>query len=331
MGAVAQLGARLNGIQKVVGSNPISSIFNLTLIMFNRIFHKHIEKLIKTSDILNIDKDSKIVIFSDCHRGSGDRSDDFFHNKSIFVAAMNYYKKNNFTYIEIGDGDELWENANFELIKEKYRSIFEIFDELFKEKRFYMLWGNHNRSWKNKNQIRKQLSYIIDEKTGEKRRILDNLKIPEALILKYNGENTKNLFLIHGHQGEILNDFLWWFGRFFIKTFWKFVQIRFGVPDPTSPARNFRTRRKVDERFIAVAEKNNLIVIVGHTHFPIFPGENEVSYFNDGSCVHPRCITGIEIVNGKISLIKWYRKSISKGDIKIIRKILEGPSELKIT
>ena len=26
-GAVAQLGARLNGIQKVVGSNPISSIF----------------------------------------------------------------------------------------------------------------------------------------------------------------------------------------------------------------------------------------------------------------------------------------------------------------
>jgi hypothetical protein len=27
VGAVAQLGARLNGIQKVVGSNPISSIF----------------------------------------------------------------------------------------------------------------------------------------------------------------------------------------------------------------------------------------------------------------------------------------------------------------
>ena len=29
-GAVAQLGARLNGIQKVVGSNPISSIFPLS-------------------------------------------------------------------------------------------------------------------------------------------------------------------------------------------------------------------------------------------------------------------------------------------------------------
>lgn len=31
--------------------------------------------------------------------------------------------------------------------------------------------------------------------------------------------------------------------------------------------------------------------------------------FNDGSCVHTRYITAIEIVNGKISLVKWSIKS----------------------
>jgi len=296
--------------------------------MFNKIFHKHIQKLITQSEILKLTKDSKIIIFSDCHRGSGNRADDFFHNQIIFLAAMDFYQNNGFTYIEIGDGDELWENANFELVKERYRSIYEIFDELHRENRFFMLWGNHNRRWKSRKKTDKQLTSIIDEKTGEKKNIFDGISVTESLILKSDNKGVKDILLIHGHQGEILNDFLWWFGRFFIKIFWKSFQMRFGVADPTSPAMNYRTRRNVDKRFIEIAQNNNLSVIVGHTHFPIFPAKGEPSYFNDGSCVHPRCITGIEIENEKIALVKWHRKISSDGRMNIEKKILEGPMAL---
>ncbi len=82
--------------------------------------------------------------------------------------------------------------------------------------------------------------------------------------------------------------------------------MRFGVADPTSPARNFRIRKKIDLRFIDVAEKQKKGVIIGHTHFPVFPDPGDVPYFNDGSCVHPRCITGIEIKSGSIELVKWF-------------------------
>ena len=41
-------------------------------------------------------------------------------------------------------------------------------------------------------------------------------------------------------------------------------------------------------------EKANLL-IVGHTHRPHLPDVGKPPYFNTGSCVHPRCITGVEI------------------------------------
>ena len=37
----------------------------------------------------------------------------------------------------------------------------------------------------------------------------------------------------------------------------------------------------------------------------VFLNQVILPFFNDGSCVHPRSITGIEIENGEISLIKW--------------------------
>jgi len=50
--------------------------------------------------------------------------------------------------------------------------------------------------------------------------------------------------------------------------------------------------------------------------------------FNDGSCVHPRSITGIEIENGAISLIKWQIATNDDGVLHIVRIPLEGPRKL---
>ena len=76
------------------------------------------------------------------------------------------------------------------------------------------------------------------------------------------------------------------------------------------------------------AENNNLITILGHTHRPRFPSPGDIAFFNDGSCVHPRSITGIEIENGEITLIKWQISTKEDGTLQIIRDLLEGPQKL---
>jgi hypothetical protein len=73
---------------------------------------------------------------------------------------------------------------------------------------------------------------------------------------------------------------------------------------------------------------NKQFTIVGHTHRSVFPAENEPPYFNDGSCVHPHCITGLEIAGGKISLIKWYVNIKDNGALFIDKEVLDGPEKI---
>jgi len=71
------------------------------------------------------------------------------------------------------------------------------------------------------------------------------------------------------------------------------------------------------------------MLIAGHTHRPMLPEVGEPLYFNIGSCVHPRCITAIEIEQGNITLVKWYVNSKEDGTLCIDRKVLAGPRKLK--
>ena len=72
-----------------------------------------------------------------------------------------------------------------------------------------------------------------------------------------------------------------------------------------------------------------MITITGHTHRPRFPELGDIAFFNDGSCVHPRSITGIEIENGTITLIKWQISTKEDGTLQIIRDVLEGPNSVE--
>lgn len=67
---------------------------------------------------------------------------------------------------------------------------------------------------------------------------------------------------------------------------------------------------------------------MGHTHRPRFPEPGDIALFNDGSCVHPRSITGLEIENGEISLIKWQISTTADGTLKVKKLLLEGPQKL---
>jgi len=93
--------------------------------------------------------------------------------------------------------------------------------------------------------------------------------------------------------------------------------------------KNYRELIKVERRCKKwIRENNNIITITGHTHRPRFPEPNETPLFNDGSCVHPRSITGLEIENGRICLIKWHIATTEDGTLKVVRKLLEGPQKI---
>ena len=77
--------------------------------------NKKLDKIFENSEKLSIDDNTKLIIMSDCHRGDGNNYDNFLKNRNIFKAALNYYYDKGFTYIELGDGDEMWEVKNYEV------------------------------------------------------------------------------------------------------------------------------------------------------------------------------------------------------------------------
>lgn len=288
---------------------------------------KRLTKVFNSSREIIFDDSSKFILFSDCHRGNNSLADDFAHNQNIFFHAMNYYYNKGFTYIEIGDGDELWENKRFKEIRQAHSNIYWLLSKFHQEKRFFFIWGNHNREWKNIKNVRKNLYSYYNEQKGCREPLFENIEAHEGLILKYSDTDNR-MFLVHGHQGEPLNDTLWWLGRYGVRMIWKPLQL-LGAKDPTSPAKNFRKRDIVERKIIKWVKNNKQMVIAGHTHRSVFPSLEESKYFNVGSCVHPRCITGIEINNGLIVLIKWSVEVKSNGALFIGREELEGSNKLQ--
>ena len=60
--------------------------------------------------VVTFDDESRFVFISDCHRGTGSLADEFTRNENSYVHALDHYYANGFTYVEVGDGDELWEH-----------------------------------------------------------------------------------------------------------------------------------------------------------------------------------------------------------------------------
>lgn len=288
---------------------------------------KRLYNLLASSNELKFDDSSKFIIMSDCHRGDGNWNDNFAQNKNIFYAALNYYYKNNYTYVELGDGDELWENRDLRKIINMYNDIFVLMAKFYKNNRLYMLYGNHDIEKKDSNIIDCYLREYYDENKKEYIPLFPHIKMHEGLVLKYIDTNDK-ILLIHGHQDDLLNDYLWHLARFLVRYFWKPLEL-IGIKDPTSTSINDKKRLLIETKFINWSKNNNQMIIAGHTHRPVMPEVGEHLYLNDGCCTKHKYITGIEICDGNISLVKWSIKPKEDRTLFVDREILRGPFKLK--
>lgn len=245
---------------------------------------------------------SKYVIFSDCHRGTGKANDNFLKNEFIYLAALEYYFQKGFTYIELGDGDELWENRSFEAIKQMHPDSFAMLSRFHRHDRFFAVYGNHDIVKKQQKFSRKYCHHYYCEHTLCQQPLFPCITFYSGIILK-DQEHKKDLYLAHGHQADFLNSTLWPLSRFLVRYLWCPLEM-IGVPDPTSAAKNHRKKKKSEERLTQWAQKNQHILITGHTHHPMI-GSPESPYFNTGSCVSPSGITCIEIEKRCMTLVKW--------------------------
>ncbi|MFH2076644.1 MAG: hypothetical protein ABIJ57_15085 [Pseudomonadota bacterium] len=94
----------------------------------------------------------KLVCMSDMHRGDGSGADDFAQNSLIYRCALEHYLENGFTYVELGDAEELWENDNFDQIYITHTSVYELLAKFHnpdpEKTRYLKVWGNHDLYWK---------------------------------------------------------------------------------------------------------------------------------------------------------------------------------------
>lgn len=286
-----------------------------------------LDRAYKHAKVIDFDDTSKYILFSDCHRGDNSFADDFANNRNIYFHALKHYYIQGFDYIEVGDGDELWENLTFKSIFEAHKNVFLLLKDFHVNKRLHMIYGNHDMVYKNPNYVKKHLSTYFEPVTGKDVELFKDIQYHEGIILNHC-ETGQQVFLTHGHQADWWNYLFWKWSRFLVRALWKPLQVM-GISDPTSPAKNYKELIKVERRIKKWIVKNgNLMTVIGHTHRPRFPEPGDIAFFNDGSCVHPRSITGIEIQNGTISLIKWQIATKDDGTLQIIRILLEGPQRL---
>jgi predicted phosphodiesterase len=265
---------------------------------------------------LSIDAiNNKFIIFSDQHKGNRDKADDFANNEFNYISALSFYRQQNFSYINLGDGEELWK-YKMETVLPNNEKAFAA-ESTFQPNNFFKVFGNHDLIWKNKTDTKRYL----------KKYFTQPLPIYEAIILKINIDNKKlDIFCTHGHQGDKLSDnnaLSSWLVAHIWAPVQRYLQINVNAPSKDDTLRN--KHNKIMYQWSS--QQKNVLLITGHTHQPVFasgkysthPSNNIErdthqniwpTYFNTGCCCfNDGDITGIEIADGFIRLIKWHQQN----------------------
>lgn len=293
-------------------------------------YYSRLSKSFEGALKLPLNNRSKYVIISDCHRGTGTSNDNFMKNQNLYFAALQHYYKAGYTYIELGDGDELWENRSMKQIISTHDNVFRLLSLFQKQNRLYMLYGNHDMVKKDKRFTARycNMPLLSDTKNcfHDQQPLLPDMTFHAGIILENDSPGSKDIYLTHGHQTDLFNSTLWRLNCFLVRYFWKPLE-RYGVLDPTSAAKNYSKKQKTEDRLHHWAKQEDHVLITGHTHRPTLSAE-DTYYYNSGSCVHPYCITCLEIERMQIRLIKWTLATRPDMSLFVSREVMAGPLPL---
>jgi predicted phosphodiesterase len=325
-------------------ANRFSSAPDKELVMqsLTDLYNESVKPNSKKLNQLDVDAvTGRIIILSDQHRGARDGSDDFGICEASYLAALDYYEKAQFYFINLGDCEELWENTMFSIAKCN-KAVYAA-EELFIRRNAYCkIFGNHDLFWDND----PLASYWLKKIYGKVIRIFTG-----ALIrMHLNTTDYLDIFCTHGHQGDKQSDgnvFSKWFVSYVWGPLQNFLGININSPSTNDNLKTLHNMYMYD--WSAAQEK--ILLITGHTHQPVFNSlthlerlyqrlekarklgdmievekiDDEIprrkreynfvnqsldnmkpTYFNSGCCCFDDgTITGVEISEGYIRLIKW--------------------------
>ncbi len=292
---------------------PVEQIIALRTVLRRRAYRRMTQVLRSAQRVL-FDDDSRLIFFSDLHRGDNSRSDAFAQNESLFLQALRHYYDEGFTYVEVGDGDELWQNRRLSAVKEAHGRTFDLLHAFANDNRLHMLFGNHD--------IRSSEPNLIFQ---QHRMTKDGLTAHEGLLLEHEGTD-RSVFVVHGHQVDFKSDALYRIARFVNRHVWRPIQ-NSGVGGVATSIVESRNRGTLRLRISEWIESHTQMVICGHTHTPKFAQPGDIPYFNTGSGVFDGFITGLEIQNGWIALVEWFDSERGHAE----RRLLTPPRLLNTT
>lgn len=280
----------------------------------------------------------KFIIFSDQHKGAKDGSDDFAFSEKNYLCALEYYNQNNFHFISLGDSEELWENS-LATVKKCNTASFKKEKIFLQQNAFTKVFGNHDLDWDNSPLASLELQDIYGQQVpiyeGVILRTTENDPLRIFLTHGHQGDelsdgnwfskwfvakiwaplqaylsinpNTpafqdhlktdhnrfmyewisqqKNMLLITGHTHQ--------------PVFKSLTQLE-GLYRKLAVAKEAN-----DEETIQLIESKILLKKLKGQTLPDFTAYKP-TYFNSGCCCfNDGDITGIEIADGKIRLVKW--------------------------
>jgi predicted phosphodiesterase len=89
---------------------------------------------------------NRFIIFSDQHKGAKNGADDFMLAEQNYLTALRYYNSSNFHLISLGDCEELWENTLLQVMKNN-PDAFEAEKTFALRNAFTKIFGNHDLDW----------------------------------------------------------------------------------------------------------------------------------------------------------------------------------------
>jgi UDP-2,3-diacylglucosamine pyrophosphatase LpxH len=262
---------------------------------------ERLDRVLETAAEIQFDDISKIVLLSDVHRGDKSDNDEFAPNEALFMHALRHYYQDGFTYIELGDGDDVWQAGRFSAIQQAYPQVFKLLRQFRRQNRLHLILGNHEIQGREYRRVQK-----------------GDLAAEEGLVLRHR-RTGQRLFVVHGHQMDVWCDQLAAIGRPAVRLIYTALNLLgFEARDVSAPPSRangtliqklsqwYRNQQeKLTQELANWARNKRQLVITGHTHLPRFATDRREPYFNTGCCVNPGYLTGIEIQNGSIGLVKW--------------------------
>ncbi len=215
-----------------------------------------------------VNKD-KFIIFSDQHKGRKNGADDFALAEPNYLAALAHYNQQQFHLISLGDGEELWENTLLQVRKYNTAS-FEAERKFLMRDAFTKIFGNHDLDWEIDPLAPVYLKEIYEAP----------IIALEAVVLQTKiGSQQLDIFCTHGHQGDLQSDGNW-FSKFFVSKIWAPLQAYLKI-NPNTPS-NDNTLKTLHNSMMYEwsAQQQNLLLITGHTHQPVFESLTHLERLN---------------------------------------------------